>query len=218
VNDSAAVTGSFTTTATTGGNAGAAGGSGATGPTFPTATTTATTPTAVATGAAATSSPAAISASVQNSASEFGVTLSTAQVNTASSFVSSGTTAATVKLGSGERLALVRDQMETLGRVDVAALEQLAAGQKPTARNLSKEQAQVSKVLTAFVKLTGHRPNFKIAKEDLAWNTMMYRIRFSRDLNKERAGITKFRAVYGGKTPSSPLDWAAVRAWGYALK
>ena len=205
-------------TSSSGGGGGGSGG----GTTTPGATTypsgTATTDTGVSEGTGATtSSPAAIATSVQSSALEFGVTLSTTQVNTASSFISSGTTMATVKLGSGERLALVRDQLETLGRVDVAALEQLAVGQKPTARNLAKEQVQVGKVLTAFVKLTGHRPNFKIAKEDLAWNTMMYRIRFARDLNKERAGITMFRSVYG-RTPTSPLDWAAVRAWGYSLK
>ncbi|MDO8505572.1 MAG: hypothetical protein Q7S48_03270, partial [bacterium] len=204
VNDSSALTGSFTTTAATGGNSGGGGGGGATGPTYPTGT-----PSAAAPGTSL-PTPTATVTSVKNSAAEFGVTLSTVQVDLVSSFITNGTTAATVKLGSGERLALVRDQLETLGRVDVTALEQLAAGQIPTARNLSKEQAQVGKVLTAFVKLTGHRPNFKIAKENIAWNTMMYRIRFSRDLNKERAGITVFRSIYAGRTPTSPLDWAVV--------
>ena len=114
-------------------------------------------------------------------------------------------------------MALVRDQLQTLGRISVAALEQLASGQKPTVRDLAKEQAQVGQVLSVFIKLTGHRPNFKNSKEDLAWNTLMYRVRFARDLTKEKVGITKFKMILGG-VPTTPLDWATVRAWGYALK
>lgn len=154
---------------------------------------------------------------VKKSATEFKTTLSEDLAVIGANFVTYGVSAATIKLGSGERLALVRDQLETLGRIDLGALEQLATGQKPTTRNLPKEQAQVNKVLAMFRGLTGHTPNFKNAQEDLAWNTMMYRIRFTRDLVKERAGIVKFRAVFG-RTPVSPLDWASVRAWGYALQ
>lgn len=210
------LSGSFTTTAATGGTATtvvSGGGGGATGPTYPTGTTTTGTTTTITTGPA----PVATTTSVTQSATEFGVTLSASETTTAAGFIVNGTTPATVALGSGERLALVRDQLETLGRVSLTALEQLAIGQKPTVRNLAKEQAQLAKVLNVFVRLAGHRPNFKNVKEDLAWNTMMYRIRFTRDLNKERAGITKFKAIFG-RIPTSPLDWATVRAYGYALK
>src|SRR3989338_1058174 len=207
------LTGSFTTSSAGGGNAPSGGGGGTTtGPTYPTGTTTTTT-TTTTTGTA----PATTTTSVTQSATEFGVTLSTTDTALAAVFVANGTTAATIALGSGERLALVRDQLETLGRINLTALEQLANGQKPTVRNLAKEQAQLSKVLALFVKLTGHRPNFKNAKEDLAWNTMMYRIRFKRDLVKERTGIVKFKALFG-RIPTSPLDWAVVRAWGYSLR
>ena len=111
----------------------------------------------------------------------------------------------------------MRDQLETLGSISLTALEQLANGEKPTVRNLPKEQGQVGKVLAIFIKLTGHRPNFKNANEDLAWNTLMYRVRFVRDLNVEKQGIIKYKAIFS-RTPTSPLDWAAVRAWGYALR
>ena len=114
-------------------------------------------------------------------------------------------------------MALVRDQLETLGRVSLTALEQLANGQKPADRNLPKEQAQVGRVQRYYKLLMGRNPNFQEPKEDLAWNTMIYRVRFARNLAKERVGIVKFKATFG-RIPTSPLDWATVRAWGYALK
>jgi len=46
---------------------------------------------------------------------------------------------------------------------------------------------------------------------------MMYRIRFTRDLNKERAGIGDFQGLYN-RLPKSPFDWSMVRALGYALR
>jgi hypothetical protein len=149
----------------------------------------------------------------------FSVTASATQTAAITNFVVYGISNATIKLGAGERRALVRDYLETVVRPDVvwSDIEKLATGQKPVSRNLKQEQAQVARVLATFKSLVGHTPNFKNAKEDLAWNTMMYRIRFTRDLAKEQAGIVKFKAIFG-RTPSTPLAWATVRAWGYALK
>lgn len=239
------LTGTFATAAAGGGNAGVGGGSsgGATGPTYPTGPTVppAVTPPALPPGLPVALSRAAdvanvanvlaaIGASrdtqaeavqmvkVQTSVSEFRVTLTTTEVTALTNFVTYGISTATVKLGSGERLALVRDQLDTLGRVSVTALQQLATGQKPTDRNLAKEVALAGRARTIFRQLTGRSaPDFKNVKDDLAWNTIMYRIRFPRDLDKERAGITKFKLVFK-KVPKTPLEWATVRAWGYALK
>lgn len=147
---------------------------------------------------------------------EFKVTLPETDHKVLANFVTYGVSDATKKLGSGERRALVRDQLETLGRVSLNAFEQLANGQKPTDRNLTKEVAQLKKVLPTFKKLVGRNPDFKNPNDDLAWNTMLYRVRFERNLTKERAGINKFRSSFG-RLPKSPLDWASVRAWGYAL-
>ncbi len=143
----------------------------------------------------------------------------------AANFVSYGTSSVTVALGSGERLAVVRDLFDTLVSAiasDASKLllvaEQISNGQKPTVRNIAKERGQVNTMLPAFQKLTSREaPNFKNAKDDLAWNTMLYRVRFKRDLAKERVGITKFKATFK-KTPKTPADWAIVRAWAYALK
>lgn len=230
-------TGTFTTSSSAGSSGGGSGG-GAAGSIFSSpATTTTTTPTGSITSTTVTSisviadataltaalgltrnitAEAANATKVAASAKEFKVTLTAEEKIIVTNFVTYGVSSATIALGSGERLALVRDQLETLGRLSVTALEQLASGQKPTDRNLAKEQAQVSLALKVFVKLTGHRPNFKNVSEDLAWNTLMYRIRFPRDLNKEKMGILKFKAVEK-RNPRTPFDWAEVRAWGYQL-
>jgi len=249
VNDSAALTGSFTTSATTGGGgtSGAVVGGTITTPaptvttpvvTTPTVTTPAVTgpsiPSSVVANAAQlaaqlgvkqdTKAEVANNTKVTNSAKEFKVTLSAEVKTVVTNFVTYGTSSAAIKLGSGERLALVRDALDTLGSMAnnseklLTFLEQTANGQKPTIRNLTKEVAQAGIARDMFKKLTGKSvPDFKNAKDDLAWNTILYRIRFARDLVKEKVGIVKFKAVFG-KNPKSPLDWAVVRAWGYALK
>lgn len=155
---------------------------------------------------------------VQSDALAFKIGLTTDQETRINNFVTYGASAETKALGAGERRAVIRDYFETVARADVNMddIQRMTTGQKPIVRNLPNEQANVGAVLAVFKKLVGHMPNFQDSKEDLAWNTLMYRVRFERDLNKERAGIAKFQSLYK-RSPSSPLDWAAVRAWGYAL-
>lgn len=163
--------------------------------------------------------------SVTSSATEFRVTLVAIVKTTAANFVTYGTSSVTVALGSGERLAVVRDLFETLGTTIAAdaskllkAAEEISSGQKPSVRNIAKERGQVQAALPAFRKLTGKSaPDFKNAKDDLAWNTILYRVRFPRNLAKERAGISKFRSLYK-KAPKTPFEWAQVRAYAYALR
>jgi hypothetical protein len=155
----------------------------------------------------------------QSDANTFGVAITTEQTRTISNFVTYGASTETIKLGSGERHALMRDYLETVGRTDVVwdDVQRLTIGQKPVKRNLPKEQALAPVALAHFEKMVGHAPNFQDAAEDLAWNTMMYRIRFPRDLVKEQKGITRFKTIFK-RLPTSPLDWAEVRALGYVLK
>lgn len=237
-NLSDALAGSATTSSCGGGGGG--GGGTVTGPTYPTGpvegvtTTTPTTgevvtaPSTLADAVALTTTlgvtrnlgaEQTASTQVSNSVEEFGVTLTATQTQMATNFVAYGYSTATQKLGSGERLALVRDAFDTLQRFpnDPANFfEQLATSRKPMERNLPREVARLRTVLPAFEALMGRRPNFKVVEEDLGWNTLMYRIRFTRDLNKERAGITKFRSIYR-RDPTSPFDWSIVKAWGYML-
>lgn len=156
---------------------------------------------------------------IRADAKTFGVIMTADQEKAISNFVTYGASTETIKLGAGERRALIRDYFETVGRADVVwdDVQRLTIGQKPVKRNLAKEQAQVTQALRLFQKMVGHAPNFQNASEDLAWNTLMYRIRFTRDLKKEQQGILQFQALFA-RAPKSPADWAAVRALGYVLK
>lgn len=156
-------------------------------------------------------------------AKEFGLELNGVQAMLLSTFVTNSVADGVVaayaqQLGTGERRALVRDYFDTVNRPIIVwdDLARLANGQKPGTRNLTREQAQAKAALALWIKIKYRAPNFKNATEDLAWNTLMYRIRFTRDLGKEQAGILKFRATFK-RTPVSPLDWAMVRALGYVL-
>jgi hypothetical protein len=155
---------------------------------------------------------------VSSDLTSFGVTATETQKTAITNFVSYGISSATKTLGAGERRAVVRDYLETVARPDVvwSDIERVSTGQKPVLRNLASEQLQLPNALTVFEKIMGHRPDFKNTKEDLAWNTIMYRIRFDRDLAKEKNGIAGFTQIFK-RAPSSPLDWAAVRALGYVL-
>jgi len=156
---------------------------------------------------------------VKSDALAFKVGLTDSQLTSITNFVTYGASPATIKLGSGERRAVIRDYLETVGRSEVIweDVQRMSTGQKLVNRNLAKEQAQVDRVLINFKKMVGHTPNFKVLEEDIAWNTMMYRIRFPRDLVKEQTGIVKFKKLYS-RIPSTPMEWSIVRALGYALK
>ncbi|MFH0780158.1 MAG: hypothetical protein V1928_04900 [Parcubacteria group bacterium] len=212
---------------------------GATAPSAPTTTTTTTTTAASVTTPVATISvdPAKVQtilttfnltanaaeeakylAFAKSDAAAFKVVTTADQLAAITNFETYGISTATIALGAGERRALIRDYMETVGRAEVVwnDIERMSVGQKPVTRNLAKEQAKVNTVLSAFKKVVGHNPVFSNSKEDLAWNTMMYRIRFTRDLTKEKAGIVKFKSTFK-RIPTSPLDWSVVRSIGYAL-
>lgn len=149
---------------------------------------------------------------------EFKVVATENQTKAMTNFIAYGISLSTQKLGTGERRAVLRDYLEIIGKAGVvwSDIENIANGLKPVGRNLNKEKSQVGIIREMWKKMLGRDPNFKDAKEDLAWNTMMYRVRFDRDLEKEKDGIGKFRGIFK-RLPISPLDWAAVRALGYVL-
>jgi len=153
---------------------------------------------------------------LKSDATVYKIEQSDEQKTAVTNFVTYGMSSGTIQLGAGERRALVRDYFETVGRGDItwSDMENLVNGKKVVARNLAKENQQVTAVLKMFKKIFGHVPVFSDSKEDLSWNTMMYRIRFPRDLEKEKVGISKFQKIFN-YSPKTPLDWAAVRALGY---
>jgi hypothetical protein len=167
--------------------------------------------------ALAPASPATVR-TVQADARSFGVTVSAEDQERLASFIETGTSPETQALGSGERRALVRDALQTMGRsnIPLADLERMARGEIPATRNITIERQQLPRVRATFRSIFNRDPNFKNANENLVWNTMMYRIRFTRNLAEEREGIQDFRALFN-RTPTDPFQWAVVRALGYVL-
>jgi hypothetical protein len=130
-------------------------------------------------------------------------------------FIAEGVSPASRAYGEGERRAIVRDVQETIG--ETATEEdfiRISSGLIPVTRNIKNERRQVSSALVAFKKVFGRAPNFRSERENTAWNTLMYRIRFPRDLVKEQKGIVSYRSLMR-RTPVSPFDWAFVRLLGY---
>jgi len=157
---------------------------------------------------------AAVLAQINSDAKEFGLVLE--GISTIVDYIAYGNSMASLKFGQGERRAIMRDYFETVNRANIVwdDVERLAVGQIPKARNLEKERQNVSRALPVFRRIFGHDPNFQDEKENLAWNTLMYRIRFTRDMGKEGTGLAAYRRIYG-HDPLTPFSWSVVRVLGY---
>ena len=131
-------------------------------------------------------------------------------------FVANGDSWHTLKLGQGERNAVVRDALETMRTSNISAedLDRLARGQIPAYRNLANEQAQMPLVRKTFRAIYHHDPVFSKPQENLGWNALMYRLRFPRDLVSEQQGILSYKKQFKG-APTTPFQWAVVRVLGY---
>lgn len=160
--------------------------------------------------------PIAIVALLKEDARAFRITLSEADLERLAAFIEQGTSQESIALGSGERRAAIRDIFDTIGRaIPTSDIEKLIRGETaPGSRNLDREKEQLQRTRLTFRTIYGRDPNFKNAQENKAWNTLMYRIRFSRDLNAEKKGIQAFKVLFK-KDPKDPFQWAAVRSLGY---
>jgi hypothetical protein len=149
-------------------------------------------------------------------AREFHLWLTADQAMAVRNFIVYGISPATIKFGQRERRAISRDYMDTVARPDYvwSDIERIATGQIPLKRNLVLERQRVNTVLPVFRRLFGHDPNFKVAKENLAWNTLLYRIRFPRDMVKEANGLKIYYSIYR-HNPTTPFGWSVVRVLGY---
>jgi ELWxxDGT repeat protein len=146
------------------------------------------------------------------------VQASSEQLTAMANFVTYGITPETQNLGEGERRAVIRDYLDTqkTANINWSDIQRITTGQKPLNRNLKVEQQQVKTVLKIFTKITNQtKPDFTNPAQDLAWNTLLYRIRFERDQTKEKQAIITFNKLYK-TTPKTPLDWAVVRALAYS--
>ena len=147
---------------------------------------------------------------------EFRLTGTQDEVRAMANFITYGISRETIRLGAGERRATLRDYLQTVQNANVtwSDIQRLASGLVLVNRNLTAERSQVPVALAAYKKIFGHSPNFKNATENLAWNTLLYRTRFPRDLSKESKGLRAYQSIYHHK-PLSPFDWATVRVLGY---
>jgi hypothetical protein len=149
-------------------------------------------------------------------AQQTGVVLHNSDLTKAVNFVTYGISDVTIRLGWVERLTLVRDQLETLGYININVLTEIASGKKPSKRNILHEQRQYVAASQAFRALVGRNYNPTDLTDDLAWHTMMYRLRFPRNIVKENAAVAQYVKVFKRK-PVSAFDWSVVRAWAYVL-
>ncbi len=158
--------------------------------------------------------PAAILNQIEQDQREFRVNLTPEQKQRFGRFIAEGTERTTY-MNERERRALVRDALDTLGdKATVSDLERMNEGLIPQARNISREREQLGRVRTTFRTLYGRAPNFKNPEENIAWNAMMYRLRFPRNLTQEQKGVGLFRRVFS-RLPQDPFQWAVVRVLGY---
>lgn len=159
---------------------------------------------------------AEVNARVEADLRAFKVKAAEAERARITTFIRFGSGPASQALGEGERRALVRDALETMRRADIPLedLERMAQGEVPLTRSITEERKQVSRALPTFQTIFGRAPNFKNPQENLAWNTLLYRIRFPRDMTAERRGITEFKRLFG-RNPTDPFQWAVVRVLGY---
>ncbi len=134
-------------------------------------------------------------------------------------FIRFGSGPASQALGEGERRAVLRDALETMRRSDIPQedLERISKGEIPKMRNLIEERKQVARALPTFQSLFGQAPDFSNPAHNLAWNTLLYRIRFPRDLKAEQQGIKEFKQLFN-RSPQDPFQWATVRVLGYIQK
>lgn len=122
---------------------------------------------------------------------------------------------ATNTFGSGERAVFWREFTELYGREPfVAELDLMSNGQIHE-RNPELESRLMNQVLPLWQKLTGKKSLTNISdREQQIFDVMVYRLRFPRDIEQEKLGLTKFIRLFQ-YLPKTPIDWAAVRVLGY---
>ncbi len=124
-------------------------------------------------------------------------------------------TPATKTLGQREREALWRDYVAVYDTEPTAsALDVMATGQVPLV-DIAAEKSQAKNVLPYWRAITGKRTLVPVSTWGFSvYNTLVYRLRYERDLKKEAVGIKQFKKTFR-RNPATPVEWASVRAWAY---
>ncbi|MBI2459299.1 MAG: hypothetical protein HYV53_01965 [Parcubacteria group bacterium] len=134
-------------------------------------------------------------------------------------FITYGVDANTVKLGAGERAAVINSYKSAFDKLPETEAEltdtiKIANGRFPSlisdkAEKQAKEQ---------FVKIYKRVADINDDKDNAAIKVMAYGLRQkaeNRNLNSERAGIKIFKAIYG-HAPKTTEDWNTMQAITYS--
>jgi hypothetical protein len=130
-------------------------------------------------------------------------------------FLSYGGSDVTKAMTMKDRNGLLSDFKDIYGRLpatdaDWQDLANIAKGATPT-----KAASKEAQALKDFKKIFKRAANLSVANEKSFVQMITYRLRVvTRDIEKEKIGIAKFRSVYK-VGPKTAKDWAIVRALAY---
>lgn len=139
--------------------------------------------------------------------------------NKVNNFVWNGVDYNTLKLGEGERRAVVYSFQEAFGRYpatlkDYSDIVKIANGRWPEQRSSRAED----KAKESFRYIYQREPNMNNSRDNAAITVMAYGLRQraeNRNLNSERVGIGIFRSLYR-RVPCSTEDWNIMQAITYS--
>ena len=123
---------------------------------------------------------------------------------------------------SGERLVCLKLEGQDLlvyKSVFYAPPALLPPPAKPAslmARDPQKEKKLLPQALIVFKKITGRAPKTENSLDQKIMTSLIYDIKYPRDLAKEKIALNKFSKIFK-RLPKSPLDWSAVRVLAYVL-
>lgn len=124
-------------------------------------------------------------------------------------------TFATMAYGPGERKVAWREFVELYCREPAIAEVDLMVTGQVHEREAAFETRRQKLVLPLWQKITKRKSlNNSSAYDEQVYLTIMYRLRFPRELHREQQGIKQFTNIFK-RFPKSSEDWAAVRALGY---
>ena len=134
-------------------------------------------------------------------------------------FIAYGVDANTVKLGAGERAAVINSYKAAFAKLPETEAEltdaiKIANGRFPSLVSDAAEKTAKDQ----FIKIYKRIPDLNDAKDNAAIKVMAYGLRQkaeNRNLNSEKSGIKIFRAIYG-YTPKTTEDWNAMQAITYS--
>ncbi|HOZ53594.1 MAG TPA: hypothetical protein PK142_02865 [bacterium] len=146
----------------------------------------------------------------------------TVSINTSffiNNFINNGVDNNTIRLGKGERMAVISSYQLAFGKMPESDMEindviKIANGRWPSITNLNAE----NKAKNEFKNIYKRAANMNNANDNAAITIMAYGLRQraeNRNLNSESAGLKTFRAIYN-RLPQNTNDWNILQAITYS--